>query len=210
MTTVTTVRHRSRTDDPAAPESAADHRRRLLDGLAASIAAEGYRKTTVADIVRHARTSRRTFYEHFTGKEDCFAALLTENNADAIREINAAVDTAAPWQTQVRQAVDAWVAHAEACTPITLSWIRDLPAHGVRARRSHREATEAYITAIQDLCDNDTMRAAGVGPIPRQRALILLGGLRELLAATVEEGGHPTELTEVAVDAAIALLGPRG
>jgi AcrR family transcriptional regulator len=48
-------------------------RRRLLDGLAESIVAIGYRNTTVADIVRRARTSRRTFYEHFDGKEECFA-----------------------------------------------------------------------------------------------------------------------------------------
>lgn len=209
MTPVTTLRRRSPTPGPTSAEDAADHRRRLLDGLAASIAADGYRKTTVADIVRHARTSRRTFYEHFTGKEDCFAALLAENNAEAIREINAAVDPTAIWQTQIRQAVEAWVAHAEAATPITLSWIRDLPASGALARRSHREASEAYITAIQDLCDTEVMRAAGVGPISRQTALIILGGLREVLAATVEEGGRPSDLAEVVVDAVIALVGPR-
>lgn len=210
MTPVTTLRRRSPTPDPASAEDAADHRRRLLDGLAASIAADGYRKTTVADIVRHARTSRRTFYEHFTGKEDCFSALLAENNAEAIREITAAVDPAAAWQTQIRQAVEAWVGHAEATKPITLSWIRDLPASGALARRSHREASEAYITAIQNLCDTDVMRASGVGPISRQQALIILGGLREVLAATVEEGGRPSDLTEVVVDAVIALVGPRG
>ena len=210
MTPVTTLRRRSPTPAPAGAEDAADHRRRLLDGLAASIATDGYRKTTVADIVRRAHTSRRTFYEHFTGKEDCLAALLAENNAEAIREINAAVDPAAAWQTQIRQAVEAWVAHAESATPITLSWIRDLPASGALARRSHREASEAYITAIQNLCDTEMMHTSGVGPISRQQALIILGGLREVLAATVEEGGRPSDLTEVVVDAVIALVGPRG
>ncbi|MDQ2627538.1 MAG: TetR/AcrR family transcriptional regulator, partial [Actinomycetota bacterium] len=38
-------------------------RRRLLDGLADSIAERGYRASTVADIVRAARTSKRTFYD---------------------------------------------------------------------------------------------------------------------------------------------------
>ena len=47
-------------------------RERLLDGLAASITEVGYRTTTVADIVRRARTSRRTFYEHFSDKEQAF------------------------------------------------------------------------------------------------------------------------------------------
>ena len=37
--------------------------RRLLEGLAASIEERGYRESTVADVVRHARTSKRTFYD---------------------------------------------------------------------------------------------------------------------------------------------------
>lgn len=34
----------------------------------------GYQRTTVADIVKRAQVSRRTFYEIFTGKEDCYVA----------------------------------------------------------------------------------------------------------------------------------------
>jgi AcrR family transcriptional regulator len=43
----------------------AEFRGRLLEGMAAAIRETGYRDATVADVVRHARTSRRTFYEHF-------------------------------------------------------------------------------------------------------------------------------------------------
>jgi len=39
---------------------------------------------------------------------------------------------------------------------------------------------------------------------------MLLGGLRELTAVTVESGGRMSDITEEAVDAAIALVGPRG
>ena len=106
-------------------------RRRLLDGLAESIVELGYRSTTVADIVRRARTSRRTFYEHFAGKEECFIALLTDANAEMIRDITAAVDPHAPWEKQVRQAVEAWIACAESAPGIMVSWIRDIPALGV-------------------------------------------------------------------------------
>jgi AcrR family transcriptional regulator len=61
---------------PATPVGAevAGHpfRRRLLEGLAESITERGYRDTTIADIVRHARTSKRTFYQEFSSKEECF------------------------------------------------------------------------------------------------------------------------------------------
>ena len=73
-------------------------RDRLLDGLAASIGERGYRDTTVADIVRHARTSKRTFYEQFASKEDCLIELLRRNNDDLIATIQAAVDPEAEWQ----------------------------------------------------------------------------------------------------------------
>ncbi len=62
-------------------------RDRLLDGLAASIGERGYRDTTVADIVRHARTSKRTFYEQFASKEECLIELLRSNNEDLIANI---------------------------------------------------------------------------------------------------------------------------
>jgi AcrR family transcriptional regulator len=187
----------------------ADFRRRLLDGLAESIVADGYRRTTVADIVRRARTSRRTFYEHFADKEECFVALLTDANEHMIRQITAAVDPTAPWTAQVRQAVEAWIASVESAPAITLSWIRDVPSLGTGARRLQRDLLEAFVTMIQTLCDTAEWRAVRGGrPVPRQLAIMLLGGLRELTATTVEDGGQVRDITELAVTASIALLGP--
>ena len=188
--------------------SAGEFRRRLLDGLVASIAETGYRRTTIADIVRHARTSRRTFYEYFPGKDACFTALITESDADLIDRIYAAVDPGAPWRTQIRQAVEAWIASMESAKPIALSWIRDVPSLGTATRRMQRDAMESFITMVQTLCDTEEFRAAGVAPVSRQRAIMLLGGLRELAATTVEDGGRISDVTETAVQASIGLLAP--
>ncbi len=184
-------------------------RRRLLDALAASIAADGYRRTTVADIVRGARTSRRTFYEHFSGKEDCFVALLAHANAEMVRQVAAAVDPREPWPIQVRQAVEAWIASAESAPAITLSWIRDLPSLGDTARDLQREVMDSYVSMIQTLCATPAWRAAGAGAVPRQLAVMLIGGLRELIATAVEDGGRVGDIAEVAVQSSIALLDPR-
>ena len=209
MTTVTTVRQLHAAEPTAsANDDPGEFRRRLLDGLAASIVADSYRNTTIADIVRRARTSRRTFYEHFSDKEACFVALLTDANAEMIREISAAVDQNSPWTSQVRQAVEAWIACAESRPAMTLSWIRDVPALGTAARRLQRDTMEAFITMIQTLCDTAEWRAVRDNPVPRQLAIMLLGGLRELTATTVEDGGHISDITELAVQACIALLGP--
>jgi AcrR family transcriptional regulator len=187
-----------------------DFRQRLLDALEDSIAVDGYPKTTVADIVRRARTSRRTFYEHFDTKEACFVALLTEANAEQVRQIAEAVDPDAAWRDQVRQAVQGWIASGEARSSLMLSWIRDVPSLGEEARRLQREVTENFTTMIQALAESDQLRTAGVGPVSRVRIIMLLGGLRELMAITLEEGGRLRDIADEAVGAAIALVTPAG
>lgn len=183
-------------------------RQRLLDALEESIAEDGYPRTTVADIVRRARTSRRTFYEHFDSREACFVELLTDANADQVRQISAAVDADAPWRSQVRQAIEAWISSGESRPSLMLSWIRDVPSLGDAARLLQRNVTEKFIDMVQALGGTEQFRSAGVGPVSRQRIIMLLGGLRELTAITVEEGGRMSDITEEAVDASIALLSP--
>ena len=197
------------TDVPA--EADTGYRRRLLDGLAACIRRRGYADTTVADVVRQARTSRRTFYAHFADRQECLVALMHESNQRTIARISAAVDPAAAWEVQARQAIEGWIAAVRADPPTTLSWIRDVPALGQgHARRFQRETMSAFVVLIQQLTDTPQLRAAGVRPPSEQIATILLGGLRELIAATVEDGRDVGTIVDPAVAATRLLLGPRG
>ncbi|WP_308166856.1 TetR/AcrR family transcriptional regulator [Nocardia albiluteola] len=191
--------------EEGSPESA--FRRRLLDGMAVAVRENGYAEATVADIVRYARTSRRTFYEHFSSKQDCFVALMTERNTEMIAHIAAAVDAAAPWRTQVRQAIEAWIGASREDPWITLSWIRDSPALGELARQLHRGAAEAFIVLIQNLASSTAFESSGLHRPSREMATIVFGGFRELIAITVEDGGDIETLVDVTVEAAIALLG---
>ncbi|MFN8032590.1 MAG: TetR/AcrR family transcriptional regulator [Mycobacterium sp.] len=184
-------------------------RRRLLDGLADSIEERGYRDSTVADIVRHARTSKRTFYDQFTSKEECFAELLMDNTDHIVASIREAVDPDAPWTDQVRQAVVAYVATIEASTAITLSWIRELPALGEGARPMLRRGFGRLVAMIVDLSSNKGFRDAGIAPVSRAAAVILVGGLRELTAQTMEDGDPVTDIIEPAVAVSSSVLGPK-
>jgi AcrR family transcriptional regulator len=184
-------------------------RDRLIDGLAASIGERGYRDSTVADIVRHARTSKRTFYEQFASKEECLIELLRRNNEDLIANIQTAVDPEADWQVQIRQAAVAYVDHIGSRPAITLSWIREAPALGLVARPLNRLAMEALTDMLVDLTDSPGFRRAGLTPISRPLALILLGGLRELTALFVEDDRDVQGIVEHAIAAATAILGPR-
>lgn len=184
-----------------------DFRRRLLDGLAASIEERGYRESTVADIVRGARTSKRTFYDHFSSKEECFAELLSANTEELALALTEAVDPSAPWQLQVRQAITAYVGTIEAAPAITLSWIRELPGLGEAARPMLRRGFSRLTELIVALTHSPGFVQAGVPPMSPAAAVILLGGLRELTAQTVEDGGSVAAMIEPAVAAATALVG---
>jgi AcrR family transcriptional regulator len=183
-------------------------RRRLLQGLAASIKERGYRDTKVADIVAHARTSRRTFYEVFETKDDCFLALLYEIQLTLQARIAAAVDPSQPWDEQVRAGVGAWVDAIAAEPEVGLSWIRELPSLGARAVDAQRYAMRTFTKLLVELSSTPQMRKAGVEPISETRAVMLLGGLRELAAAVVEHGDEIRTIRAEAIDAALALLAP--
>lgn len=184
-------------------------RQRLLDGLAASITERGYRASTVADIVRHARTSKRTFYDQFAGKEQCFLELLHADVGTLAENIRDAVDRDVDWQTQIRQAVQAYVDHIDARPALTLSWIRELPSLDAAARPFQRRGMQLLTSLLVNLSDTAGFQKAGLPPLTPAKAVILVGGLRELTAQVVEDGHSPRDIVEPAVQASIALLGYR-
>ena len=199
-------------DDPASAESVEidPFRRRLLDGLATSIAERGYRASTVADIVRHARTSKRTFYGQFPSKEQCFLELLHADVERLAEEIRSAVDPNADWQTQIRQAVEAYVGHIGSKPAITLSWIRELPSlDAAAARPFQRRGMQLLTNLLIGLSGSPGFQQVGLPPLTRPLAVILVGGLRELTALAVEDGHNVREIVEPAVHASVALLGYR-
>ena len=98
--------------------------------------------------------------------------------------------------------------HIGARPAITLSWIREAPALGAAAQPLHRQAMVKLTDMLVTLTANPGFRRAGISPVPASTALILLGGIRELTALLVEDGGDVHEIAGPAVAAATALLGP--
>jgi AcrR family transcriptional regulator len=196
-------------DVASAEANSGDHpfRRRLLDGLAESIADRGYRDTTIAHIVRHARTSKRTFYQEFGSKEECFIELLHTANTDLIAKIRASVDPQAFWEDQIRQGIDAYVDVIESRPAVTLSWIRELPALGTAVRSVQRQGIHELTEMLVDLSGNPGFRRANIPTANPALAVILLGGLRELTALTVEDGKDVREIVDAAVTAFTAVIG---
>jgi len=69
--TVFSERHRAARDAVLASQ-----RGRLIEAIVECVVQDGYPAVTLADIVRRAKVSRSTFYEHFGNKQECFLVAL--------------------------------------------------------------------------------------------------------------------------------------
>lgn len=96
---------------------AESQRERLLAGLAHTVAAKGYRATTITEIVKVASVSSRDFYENFDSKEDCFLAAFDAVTAHLRELIVAASEPVPDWPGRViaalRTALDFFAAEPD-------------------------------------------------------------------------------------------------
>src|SRR5918911_1380211 len=84
-------------------------RERMIDAMAAAVADKGYGATTVGDVVAGAGVSRKTFYEHFRDKEDCFLAAFDSGVNDLLAAIVAAEPDGPGWKASLRARVRAYL-----------------------------------------------------------------------------------------------------
>jgi AcrR family transcriptional regulator len=170
------------------------------------IAERGYAATSVVDIVRVAQASKTTFYLYFANKQECYLALLASVTDDLVADIRQAVDSDAHWHNQIRQMFTAYIAHLTARPAISLSWIRDLPALGAAARPIQRRNFAELAALLGELGTNPGFQRAGLPPITRPKAVMLLAGVRELAAQTAEDDLDIESVIGPATDIAISIL----
>lgn len=86
-----------------------NQRERILSGVMIAVSREGYAATRVEDIIAVAGVSRRTFYDHFTNKEDAFLAsydLVLDQLLTGVSNAFAAGET---WTSRVRRGLAAFL-----------------------------------------------------------------------------------------------------
>jgi AcrR family transcriptional regulator len=159
---------------------------RLMEGLAASIREKGLAQTQVADIVRHAHASRRTFYKHFEDKEACFVELMNTLSDAFLVAVDGAIDREAPLATQIDQAIDTYLGLVTADPALTSTFAS--PALGERTVVAQREGFERYAELIVAVVESDSARDPRVAPISVDRAYMLVSGLHQTLVRALVRG----------------------
>jgi AcrR family transcriptional regulator len=183
-------------------------RERLVEGLAESIEQRGYRATTVADVVRIARTSRRTFYEHFDDRDACFLALFEQTNEATMDRLAAAVDAQDPPEQQVESALEAYLGALMERPALHLSFVRELPALGSAGAERQRVVIERFAELLVALVEAGRRAHPELEarPLPPDMAIIIVGGVRELMVIAAQQGRDVRELGRSAADAVRAIL----
>src|SRR4051812_49438896 len=119
--------------------AAPGHRDRLVLGMVAAVAERGYAATTITDVVRHARVSRRTFYEHFADKEACFLAAYDAVSDTVLAGIAEAAQRGATFEERILASVRAYLEALAAEPAIARVFTVDILGAGPAALARRRE-----------------------------------------------------------------------
>jgi AcrR family transcriptional regulator len=172
-----------------AGDRAGDHRLRLLEGMAAAVNEKGYAATTIADVVRHSRVSKRTFYEHFADREACFLACYAHGGELALGAVAAAAGARGPWPERVRAATRAYLAVLGARPALSRTLLVEVHAAGPRALALRRAVLRQFAGLLCDLVEAGRRDHPRLPELTPALSTALVGGINELVLSSVEEDG---------------------
>ncbi len=165
-----------------------DHRSRLLEGMAHTVAAKGYAETTLADIVAAANVSRRTFYEHFADKAECLLALFEQSSDRLAERVRSSVDMQADGAQQVEQAMHAYLETLTQYPKLLRTVFMDILSLGEKGLKVRRLGYERLADLIVDMARSHAVQAGRPANPSRQMAMAVVGGINELILMHIEQG----------------------
>jgi AcrR family transcriptional regulator len=202
----------NRSLDAAGRPAAAGHRERLVAGLVAAVAERGYAATTITDVVRHARVSRRTFYEHFEDKEACFLAAYDMVADHVLGAIEGAAGEQDAWEDRVVAGVRAYLQGLALEPAVAQVFTVDILSAGPEALARRRGVLRRFAASLRAQVDAAIDAGAPGRRIGDATALALAGAVHELVLEALEEGRGselPALEDTIADLVTAAVIGPR-
>jgi AcrR family transcriptional regulator len=181
-------------------EVAASQRARILDAMRKAVQEHGYADASIADVIKRAGVSRKTFYAQFADKEDCFLEIYDEQMGRLQALTRDAFDAQDEWVPSLRAGLAALLNSLAYDPAIARVCFVDVLAAGPRAAQRRNEAMRE-LEGILDLA-----RAAG-GASPRALGMSMVGGLGEVLYQEIV-GDRAAELPKMLPELMYALVLP--
>ncbi len=183
----------------------ATQRERLIDGMARTVAQRGYAATPVADVLKAAGVSRRTFYEQFADKEDCFLAAYESIAALCTERLVAAYHAGGGWEEGIARGYAALLGTLAEEPDFAHLGVVDVLAAGPRALARR----DAALLRFARFIDHTRERAEIAVAPPRLVGRAIVGGIHELVYSQILNGGAERlpQLTDELLHYTLLLVG---
>jgi AcrR family transcriptional regulator len=162
---------------------------RILAAMADVAAERGAGAASVAHIVARAGVSRRTFYDLFEDREDCFLAAFDEAVAQAARSVIPAYEGETRWRERIRAGLLALLVFCEEEPALARLCVVESLAAGPKALQRRGEVLDRLLWAV------DQGRAERPARVPEPPPLAAEGAVGAVLSVVhrrlVAGGGEP-------------------
>lgn len=160
-----------------------NQRARLVSGMIEAVADLGYGDATIAEVIDRAKVSRRTFYETFGNKEECYRAGY-EVTFDYLRDLVLAAASDESWPGSVRAGLDALLEDLAAHPKLASFFLISPAGVGDEIASRHHLAMRELVEALVSKAPATPVR----GVAAQTRVEALAGGLSRLAAMKVNAG----------------------
>lgn len=189
---------------------AESQRARMFAAISRAVVEKSYPRVTVADVVRIAGVSRRTFYEHFSGLEDCFLAAYEAGAQHVIVRILDGQAALPPgdWRLRARVALETYTESLAAAPEFARVFVIDIMGAGERAVTLRGHGYDMFIEQFRLLAQLASREDERIGPISDLVLTALVGGIAELVQRHILSHGAETlgELAPTLADLAIQAI----
>jgi AcrR family transcriptional regulator len=131
----------------------ASQRSRLLEALGRAVAERGYAGATIDDVVRRAGVSKKTFYDHFSDKEDCFLAAYEAASEELLRRVVEARAELEDWEERTRAGIAAYLRWLAADPALARVFLIEVAAAGPQALERRERLRDRYAELIGERAD---------------------------------------------------------
>ena len=178
---------------------AASQRTRLLEAVGRAVAEKGYAAATIDDIVRGAGVSKKTFYEHFADKLDCFLAAYETASDELFEHVRAAQEAAnAEWLARTRAGIHAYLRWLAAEPALARVFLIEVAAAGPEALERRERLRDRYAERMREL--------QVANSVPDEIFHAVVAGADDLVVRRLREGENLLELEPILLYVQVSLL----
>jgi len=183
----------------------ASQRGRLLDAMAQAVAEHGYGSTTIAHVVSRAGVSRKTFYDHFSDKNDCFLAMYDTGIGFLLQRVSDTIEGQEDPHSRLVVGLQAVLSILSAEPAFCRAIIVEVHAAGPEALARRRAVVAVFADRYLDANRQARENGSKIAELSVDKALAVVGGILDLISTRVEADRTETlpeladELTSFAV-----------